>query len=446
MQPIAIYIANNATAYGGAQPLRQAVLLVCIPDRTATYDANGYITSVSYNGKTYSYEYDGVGRLSSETKNGATTNYSYNSANNITQAGNKTFVYDAKNRLVKVGSDTFSYDAMGNPTKYKGNTFTWEQGRKLSSGSMNGKTFTYAYDGSGMRFKKTVNGTTTYYYYDGSQLLMESTNGSRIWYIYGVTGIEGMIVEGGSSQSIVYYFDKNTLGDIVAIRDISGSVVATYSYDAWGSCTVMDGYGYANTSSSFIGNINPFRYRGYYYDVETGFYYLQTRYYDPTICRFINADNYELISQLAGSKELNMYAYCRNNPIMYTDATGEGWILALILIGSAVAGGIWNGIESYKEGNSAGQIVLDVFIGASAGLAVAGGTLMLGGIGTIAVQSISGMIGVSASLAQMTALGTAAFNLGGFIMAALQGIKTPEPVEFPAQPQAPTYYTPITGY
>ena len=82
----------------------------------------------------------------------------------------------------------------------------------------------------------------------------------------------------------LYYFDKNTLGDITAIRDKDGNVVATYAYDAWGNCTVR------NFTSDSIGNINPFRYRGYYYDTETGFYYLQTRYYDPTICRFINAD------------------------------------------------------------------------------------------------------------------------------------------------------------
>ena len=82
-----------------------------------------------------------------------------------------------------------------------------------------------------MRYEKIVNGTTTSYYYNGSQLLMESKNGSRKWYIYGVTGIEGMIVEGGYRDSI-YYFDKNTLGDIVAIRDGSGNIVATYEYDA----------------------------------------------------------------------------------------------------------------------------------------------------------------------------------------------------------------------
>ena len=103
---------------------------------------------------------------------------------------------------------------------------------------------------------------------------------------------------------------------------------------------VMDQNGIQQTNSSFIGNINPFRYRGYYYDNETGFYYLQTRYYDPTICRFINADNYELVAQLSSVVgQLNMYAYCGNNPIMYTDETGEAFFIAYI---TALIMSIWD--------------------------------------------------------------------------------------------------------
>ena len=181
-----------------------------------------------------------------------------------------------------------------------------------------------------MRYEKKVNGATTSYYYNGTQLLMESKSGERIWYIYGVTGLEGMVVEdGGFSNS--YCFDKNILGDVVAIRNINREIVAKYEYDAWGNHTVLDRNGNVNANDSFIGNINPFRYRGYYYDAETGFYYLQTRYYDPSICRFINADNYELVAQLAGSKELNMYAYCNNNPIMFTDETGEGLLIYFLV-------------------------------------------------------------------------------------------------------------------
>ena len=217
--------------------------------------------------------------------------------------------------MVQAGNDTFSYDNMGNPTTYKGNTFVWEQGRKLASGTMNGKEFSYSYDGNGMRFRKQINNVTTEYYYNGTQLLMENrkNGGGRIYYIYDVTGIEGMIVE-GEYQDSVYYFDKNTLGDVIAIRNGSGNVVARYKYDAWGNITYKNGE---------MAEINPFRYRGYYYDTETGFYYLQTRYYDPTICRFINADNYELVADLASVPgQLNMYAYCGNNPIMHIDPSG----------------------------------------------------------------------------------------------------------------------------
>ena len=202
---------------------------------------------------------------------------------------------------------------LGNPVVYKGNTFVWEQGRKLASGTMDGKSFSYRYDGNGMRYKKTVSGKTTEYYLDGSQILAEyrEAEQSTIIYIYDVSGIAGMIYKGQC-----YYFDKNQLGDIVGIYNESGQKVGEYVYDAWGNILYKSGS---------MADINPFRYRGYYYDVETGFYYLQTRYYDPTICRFINADNYELVADLASSMQLNMYAYCGNNPIMYTDPTGEFW-------------------------------------------------------------------------------------------------------------------------
>ena len=97
----------------------------------------------------------------------------------------------------------------------------------------------------------------------------------------------------------------------------------------------MNEQGVQETSDSFIGNINPFRYRGYYYDAETGFYYLQTRYYDPEVCRFINADDYELIATLAEIPgQLNLYAYCNNNPIMFTDESGTiiGWLAGVLAI------------------------------------------------------------------------------------------------------------------
>ncbi len=109
---------------------------------------------------------------------------------------------------------------------------------------------------------------------------------------------------------------KLLFGDIVAINNLRGTKIATYTYDAWGNCTV----GYL-ISDHTAADTNLFRYRGYIYDTETGFYWLRTRYYDPVIGSFINAD-----SLLNGGDELqgyNMYAYCGNNPVMYVDPTGE---------------------------------------------------------------------------------------------------------------------------
>ena len=339
-------------------------------DRTAVYDSNGYVSEIGYNGGVYTYAYDSMGRLSWD----GSTQYRYDDANNIIEKrsiyGVSLYEYNEKNQLTKInGEEQFSYDALGNPTVYKGNTFTWSQGRKLTSGNMNGKHFKYSYDGNGMRYEKVVHGVKTEYYYDGTRLLMENRNNTRIYYIYGATGVEGMMFD-ASYYGLTYFFDKNTLGDIVAIRNEEGDVVAQYEYDAWGNIIRQQGA---------MAEVNPFRYRGYYYDTETGFYYLQTRYYDPTICRFINADNYELIATLSSVPgQLNMYAYCNNNPIMYTDETGES--ITALLIGLGVAFLIGAGTSLVSQGIDKGwdsinylQVCTDgLFAAAAVGLAYTG--------------------------------------------------------------------------
>ncbi len=233
--------------------------------------------------------------------------------------------------------------------------------------------FIFIPDGNGMRYEKVVSGVKTQYYYNDTQLLMESKNGKRKWYIYGVTGIEGMIVE-GEYQNSVYYFDKNTLGDVIAIREEDGDVVARYTYDAWGKVTHKQGT---------MADANPFRYRGYYYDTETGFYYLQTRYYDSTICRFINADNYELVSELASVPgQLNMYTYCGNNPIMYTDETGEFFLTALLVgvIAGALIGATVAGVSAGNSGETGWSLVGSIAEGALIGAVLGGAAGALIGV------------------------------------------------------------------
>ena len=176
----------------------------------------------------------------------------------------------------------------------------------LSGGNLSGQEFEYNYGPDNMRYQKTVGGRETIYYWDGEILMGEKTGNEVMEYYYDASGIIGMKYNGE-----YYYFDKNLYGDILKVYNNSKNTVASFSYDSYGNIL--------SESGSMSDKIH-FRYRGYYYDEETGFYYLQSRYYDPSICRFISADQYELLPELSDSLgELNLYAYCANNPIMYTD-------------------------------------------------------------------------------------------------------------------------------
>ena len=125
-----------------------------------------------------------------------------------------------------------------------------------------------------------------------------------------------------------YWFEKNLQGDIVAVYNESGTKLITYKYDAWGnvSTTILNYSG-----NNWFAYYNPFRYRGYYYDVETGFYYLNSRYYNPSWGRFLNADGY--VSTGSGLLGYNMFAYCNNNPVMYVDPDGEfPWLVVIVAV------------------------------------------------------------------------------------------------------------------
>ncbi|MBQ7934997.1 MAG: hypothetical protein IJ333_01420, partial [Clostridia bacterium] len=140
-----------------------------------------------------------------------------------------------------------------------------------------------------------------------------------------------------SGTSIKYYYVLNAQGDVVQLRNQNNAIVARYYYDAWGNLLqVVNSAGTAVTSTSHIGLINPLRYRGYYFDSETGFYYLQSRYYDPAIRRFISVD--DQISNAGGEiLGYNMFAYCVNNPVNMSDPTGNWPKWATIAIGAVAA-------------------------------------------------------------------------------------------------------------
>ena len=147
-------------------------------------------------------------------------------------------------------------------------------------------------------------------------MIGKSSYANEMRFIYDANGICG--IDHNSSQ---YFFRKNAQGDITHIYSIDGSLVAMYVYDAWGNHRVLNPDGTDNLVPYSIGHLNPFRYRGYYFDTVTGLYYLQTRYYDPETGRFISQDDFSYLAPET-INGLNLYAYCSNNPILYKDGLG----------------------------------------------------------------------------------------------------------------------------
>ena len=192
------------------------------------------------------------------------------------------------------------------------------QGRQLASATGDGKSLSFTYDSEGIRTSKTVDGVEHIYHLSGTQVLSEewTENGVQhlLIYIYDASGAPiGMAYRDSTYVSGAfdfYLFAKNIQGDILYIYNTSGTRLVTYTYDAWGNVTTS----YSNGGASTAARHNPFRYRWYYYDTETGFYYLNSRYYDPEVGRFLNADG-QLNTGLLG---YNLFAYCENNPVMYT--------------------------------------------------------------------------------------------------------------------------------
>ena len=183
-------------------------------------------------------------------------------------------------------------------------------------------------------------------------------------FIYDESGKPFAMIDQLSAQPKTYYYVLNLQGDVVKLIDQDGAVAASYEYDAWGNIL---------SSSGSMAEKNPLRYRGYYYDVETGFYYLQSRYYDPATRRFINADVYSSTDS-SDAVSCNMFAYCNNNPIIRKDPSGEFFLLTIAIIGTCMLiGGAAGAIDAAASGEDAmeGFIEGTINTGISAGFALA---------------------------------------------------------------------------
>lgn len=344
-----------------------------------TYEAGGNIATVSENGVLKeAYTYDLLGRLKTEQNIPAQyyTVYTYDHGGNIiskkqysctsttavsSESGlvlqsESAFTYDStwKDKLTSYNGTAISYDVCGNPTSYKGDTLVWEKGRQLKQYGTN----TYKYNASGKRISKTVGGVEYKYSLNGINIVREERGATVLEYMYDVKNE----VCGFTHENASYYFRKNLQGDIIGILDVNGKEIAGYVYDAWGNHAVL----YLNkvnnkeqysdvdeaafdenyAKNKTIAELNPFRYRGYYYDIETQLYYLQTRYYDPEIGRFINADDVEILLAKESDNN-NLFNYCQGDPINRLDREGKFFFtitisLSTVLWGIAaiVAGGV----------------------------------------------------------------------------------------------------------
>lgn len=313
-----------------------------------TYDANGNIATAverNYNIGTggvgslsslyqSSYEYDSLNQVTQVTDSYSNekTKISYDNAGNITKvqvynltnnALKKTnnYGYDTtwKDKLTSYNGQTITYDAIGNPLQYRdGMTMQWKNGRQLSQITTSNDTVTYKYNIKGLRTRKDNSEYTNYYYYDDNNNLIAMMQGSVVAYYYYDSNNS---VTAMSLNDTMYYYIKNLQGDITKIVNQSGNVIVEYTYDAWGK--ILNETSSESGAYARVKDFNPFRYRGYVYDSDTGLYYLQSRYYDPQTGRFTNADDTAYVDTNSGTPlSTNMFAYCENNSINCVDFEG----------------------------------------------------------------------------------------------------------------------------
>ena len=363
-----------------------------------TYDACGNVETMverSADGseRKIRYYYDALNQLVREDnqKQNQTICYTYDVSGNmvrrdeyrytenpmITEAPWKSDTFDYqtggwRDQLRFYNGQAITYDAMGNPLQYLGMQMEWEKGHQLRHITGAGLDMYCMYNDSGKRIRKTVNGVTTDFYLDGSAILMQTpSDGSRIDFFYDDKGN----VFAMKYQNEMYFYRKNLFGDILGILDSHGTELVKYEYNSWGKLLNLTDY-----SSNGLGRRNPFRFKGYYYDEELGMYYLNSRYYDPEVGRFISPDTTDILEVQDDLYDKNLYAYCDNNPVMRIDSSGAVWHLAVgAVVGVATQFVADVGI-GLATGSSFGEVISSLSLVDYAAAAI-GGAIAASGIG-----------------------------------------------------------------
>ena len=333
-----------------------------------------------------SYTTDALGRVTGITDNVfGSHSYTYDYRGFLTKADSETFTYDGngniktynginlgyhgtiKDKLISVGNDAVTYSSAAslNPIGWKNNSYKYE-GRRLTRYTCSSGYYEYSYDENGLRILKKKNtGETTDFYYSGTNLVVEQGSNYRLDFLYDENRqLYGVIKDNASK----YFYIKDCLGTILGIVNESGTLVAKYTYTAFGKCTVA-------LNNDGIATMNPFRFKGYYLDSESGMYYCHTRYFVPEWGRWLNADNPGYLN-FTNVNGLNLFAYCRNDFINSFDPSGQNskwkdWTLlglgavlavAAIVVGSIITGGLL------------ATVVAGALVGAGTGYLISAGT------------------------------------------------------------------------
>lgn len=339
-----------------------------------TYDDNDQILRSDNNVLNYSstFTYDDRGNILSKNKYGYTRNE--NISSNPTESTTFTYSNDGWNdKLISVNGTALTYDANGNVLTYGNKSFTWSSGRNLAQITDGDNTYSYTYDENGIRTSKTVNGVTTYYNTRNGVILSQTDGTNTMYFQYDTNGSPLGFIWNNTQ----YLYITNQMGDVISITDAQGNELVLYEYDEWGAIGSITTT-HNSDAENALANANPLRYRGYYLDSETGYYYLQSRYYDASICRFINSDDI-VITGLSKSlySGLNAYSYCRNNSINCIDKDGY--------MAGSVAVGVGASILFEKIMELLGYAVVGLTVGA-----IIGGIILVAYILAAVIDALSG--------------------------------------------------------
>lgn len=337
------------------------------------YDSNNQLIRED-NGrlnKTILYTYDANGNILTKTE------YPYTTGTPDTPTHVYNYQYDGSGQLTNYDGNELTYDGNGNLTSYDGSTYSWS-GSNFTGIANADNQITYQYNDKGIRTSKTVNGKTTTYTLDNKYNVASQTDGTNtLTFTYDMYNCLAAMTFNGTS----YTYEKDAQGDIIGVFDSGNNEVVSYTYDSWGKLISI-----SDSLADTLGKANPFRYRSYYYDSESQLYYLQSRYYNPEIGRFISKDDsgYHDASDPIDS---NLYAYVDNNPIVNTGANGHfintilggvfdagyGWLSAKLTAGdpkwSAICGAISGAIAGFGADIAAIIPAVGWFIAPVTGLA-----------------------------------------------------------------------------